>query len=140
MKRQTFTIHITGFIVACFFTVGSSFAEDRFIEPDIAGFCTSLRAVELEGLAQRIRERRTTLQKQRSLLAKQVEKQRFSGLDTLITIVMPGGLLYAAIKRGNQLEGRQQFAQLNQDIHQLSGDLNHFEIAYGKMQIASLAP
>jgi hypothetical protein len=119
-------------------TVTNSFAEERFIVTDAEGYSTSLRMVDVKTLTQRIRTSRSTLQGQRDALAKQVAKQRFSSLDTLITIVMPGGLLYAAIKRGSQLEKRQDLAQLTQDINQLSGDLQSFEIAYGDLQIASL--
>ncbi|MEN8178334.1 MAG: hypothetical protein ABFS39_06885 [Pseudomonadota bacterium] len=131
-------IIVMSFIVACSFTSTNTLAEERFIEQDAEGFCTSLRLVEKIPLTQRIREWRAVLQEQHTALAERIEKLKFSALDTIITVVMPGGLLYAAVKSNNQLERRQDLTLLSEDIEQLSGDLHTLESTPGNLRIAAL--
>ena len=137
MKTTALKSIVISLLVTCSFTTTQSVAGDRFIQQDPAGFCTSLRLVEHETLTQHIRAGRSTLLRQQTALTQHVEKQKFSGMDTLITLVMPGGLLYAAVKHGKQLEKRQELKQLTQDIQQLTGDLLILESTSGKLQIAA---
>ncbi len=137
MKSPAVKSLVMSLFVTCCFAATNGIADDRFIKQDTDGFCTSFRVVENGTLTKRIRAGRSTLQQRQATLAQRVSKQKFSGLDALITIVMPGGLLYAAIKRSNQLVKRQELTQLTQDINQLTGDLLTLESASGKLQIAT---
>jgi len=137
MKTPAIRAFIISILVTCCYATTNSVADDRFIQQDADGFCTSFRLIEHGTLTQRIRAGRSTLQQQQAALAQRVAKQKFSGLDALITIVMPGGLLYAAIKRGHQLEKRQELTQLTQDINQLTGDLLTLESVSGKLQLVA---
>mgnify|MGYP001821125191 FL=1 len=54
-----------------------------------------------------------------------------------ITLVMPGGLLYAAVKRGNQLNERKTLSLVAEEINQLSGDLLTFQSSASSARIAA---
>jgi enhancing lycopene biosynthesis protein 2 len=113
-------------------------ATDRFILQDSQGFCTSLPQVEKITLTHHIREWRTVLLEQQRLLTERVEQLKFTTFDAVVTLVMPGGLLYAAVKQGNHLEKRQNLSLLTEDIAQLSGDLLALETTSDKLQVTTM--
>ena len=113
-------------------------ADERLIKPDADGFCISLRQVEPITLQHHIQVWRSDLEVQRKTLAARIEKLKFNTVDALITIVMPGGLLYATVKRTKQTQRRQNLNLLTQDIEQLTGDLHTLGSIYPETQIAAL--
>ena len=138
MKTLAKKFILMNLVLAFTMTSASVLATDRFVQQDSEGFCTSLPQVENITLTHHIREWRTNLLEQQQRLAERVEQLKFSALDAVITLVMPGGLLYAAVKRGNHLEKRQDLSLLTQDIEQLSGDLLTLEAISANLQIAAL--
>ena len=138
MQAQTIKNLIMSFLITCLFVTTNSIAEDRFLRQDGEGFCISFRNVELDVLVQHIRQDRAFLQQQQKEQADMVEKQKFGVLDTIITIALPGGMMYAAIKTSKHYEQRQKLADLTEEINLLSGDLHIFETTNGKTRIAGL--
>lgn len=106
-----------------FFATDTLAGETRMVLADSQGFCASLPQVDRENLAQRMQQSQGWLAQQQSRLSARVEKLRFGKLDTLITLVMPGGLLYAAIKKGSHRQEQQRLEQVTQDLSQLNADL-----------------
>ncbi len=67
------------------------------------------------------------LKKQRAGYADQVENTKFDVKDALITVIMPGGLLYAAAKQQQHNQAKadllyisNQLSELKSDMHQLA--------------------
>ncbi|MDJ0805559.1 MAG: hypothetical protein QNJ78_01880 [Gammaproteobacteria bacterium] len=124
-------------VLTCTFTSTHTIGDQRYLMQDAEGFCMSLPMVENPTLTQRIRDWQTVLEAQRKILAERIEQLKFNSVDTIITLVMPGGLLYAAVKRSNQLERRENLALLTADLQQLDGDLNAFQ-SFSNLQLAVL--
>ena len=109
------------------FTSNGFAGEDRAMLTDRDGFCASLPQGNRETLTLRIQHNRNQLVWQQSNLSKRVESLKFGKLDTLITLVMPGGLLYAAIRKGTERKEKGQLEQLTQELASLNVDLAMFK-------------
>ncbi|HEC16657.1 MAG TPA: hypothetical protein ENI99_08840 [Sedimenticola sp.] len=62
-----------------------------------SGLIISLPAVSVNGLFEEMGEVRSNLQAHKAELSRMAEARKFNISDGLITVVMPGGFLYAAI-------------------------------------------
>jgi hypothetical protein len=125
-------------ILTSFFTATDVTADNRVISEDNAGFCITLPLIDKQILTKRLSETCAKLRARQSDLRTKVKNQHFGSLDTIITIALPGGLLYAAIKRNFQLQERKQLKLITQEINQLSGDLLTFQSAASNLSIAAL--
>jgi hypothetical protein len=74
-----------------------------------------------------VRSFHADLKARQAQCAEDVEDTRFKTHDTLITIVMPGGLLYAAAKQQRHVQAKQAYAQVSQQLQDLQKDLAHFQ-------------
>ena len=79
-------------------------------ENEKSGLITSLPAVSINRLLEEMGEARSNLQAHKAELFRIAEARKFNINDGLITAVMPGGLLYAAIV---QQRHRQAINKLN---------------------------
>ena len=138
MKVKVLNILVLTAILSGLLTATDALAEERQLLTDRDGFCSSLRLLNKQLLTRHIQESRTRLRQQQADLRAKVKNQRFSGLDTIITIALPGGLLYAAIKHNAQLDERRQLERVTREITQLSGDLLTFQSAASSLQVAAL--
>ena len=138
MRQQHGKRSVFALMLACTIAVTEAPADQRFITQDSEGFCTTLPYLEKEAIARHIQESRLRMNERKLELEKRVKNQRFSVLDVAITLVMPGGLLYAAVKRGSQLKERKTLSLVTQDIKQLSGDLLTFQSADSNLRIAAV--
>lgn len=120
------------------FTASNVIADDQYILEDCDGYVTSLPNVNRETLSHSIDDHRSELRNRQSSLQVKVSNQAFSKLDAAITIVMPGGLLYAAYKTQRHLALKTSLNQVNQDIDQLSADLLNLATLDNKMVVASI--
>jgi hypothetical protein len=131
-------ILLIALILGGIFTTTDTLAEERIIQQDPAGFCISLPQVEPISLTQHIREWRASLEAQQLALEERIERLKFNTMDALITLVMPGGLLYAIVKRSKQVQRRETLSLLTRDIEQLTGDLQTLGSVSVTMQVAAL--
>ncbi|MBA1445216.1 MAG: hypothetical protein M3H12_00495 [Chromatiales bacterium] len=113
-------------------------AEERTLTVDEEGFCTSLRTVDTSALSKQLRNLQQNLKNQQIALQQRVEKGAFGVLDVAITILAPGGLVYAAIKQQTHFQAKNQLAQVSTDVNQLSVDLLNFNEVNGSYQVAAL--
>ena len=138
MRTSANKILLTALILGAVFTTTDTVAKERIIQQDQAGFCISLPQVEPISLTQHIREWRASLKAQQLVLEERIERLKFNAMDTLITLVMPGGVLYAIVKHSKQVQRRQNLNLLTRDIEQLTGDLQTLESVSVTMQVAAL--
>ena len=87
------------------------------------GLIASLPNFEHADLLQRITSLRGKLKHHENLCSERVEAARFSTKDVLITIIMPGGLLYAASRKKELITAQTQLAQTTHRLHELEDDL-----------------
>ncbi|MEN8168552.1 MAG: hypothetical protein ABFR65_13885 [Pseudomonadota bacterium] len=133
LKTLVFTLILTSFFAATGVTAGN-----RVISEDNAGFCITLPLIDKQALTRQLSDTHVKLKAQQADLRVKVNNQHFSNLDAIITVVLPGGLLYAAVKHNFQLQERRQLKLISQEINQFSRDLLTFQSAASGLRIAAL--
>lgn len=112
--------------------------QKRFIHQDSEGFCTSLRDISDVTITHHLQEVQLELQTQMSQLKEQVQKKSFKAIDTLITIVMPGGLVYAKLRHDSFKRSKRALAEVSEELELISGDLVAFQTANGELMVAKV--
>ncbi len=77
----------------------------------------------------RIRRARAHLQERADSLSRYVDENGLGAKDVIITVVMPGGLLYAAYRKAKLHEAQQELVAVNADVNELGRDLLVFQAA-----------
>jgi pyruvate/oxaloacetate carboxyltransferase len=91
------------------------------------GLVANIPAHDASATLQHVQSFHSNLQTRQSQCAENVEETRFKAHDTLITIVMPGGLLYAAAKQQQHEQAKQAYTDVTQQLQELQQDLAHFQ-------------
>jgi hypothetical protein len=83
----------------------------------------ALPDVDRETLVADLEQLRSALIRHKRELAQQVEDRKLNGNDALITAIMPGGLLYAGIRKARYENAKGALAALEADIAEMSADM-----------------
>ena len=86
-------------------------------------FIIQLPDVDREALAEQLRTQRSQLIERKQSLVQSVADRQLDGGDALITIIMPGGLLYAGYKKARYEQAKHELDRVSVDIEEFSGDL-----------------
>jgi hypothetical protein len=103
-----------------------------------AGFFIALPAVDSDQLIERIRTHRASLTHREHELRQYLDAHQLDSKDVLITIIMPGGLLYAAVKKGNLDQAEAELDQITADMDEFSRDLVAMQAMAGDLTVAQL--
>jgi len=79
--------------------------------------------VDRDALVENVRQLRSRLIQRKQELMQLVADQQLDGGDALITIIMPGGLLYASYKKARYESAKNELDRVSEDIEEYSGDL-----------------
>jgi hypothetical protein len=112
--------------------------NDRFLMQDGEGFVTSLPNVSDVTVTQHLLELQQDLQTELTLLKQEVERKSFKAIDTLVTVIMPGGLLYAKLRLDSFKRSEVKFNRISDELAQISGELVAFQADNGEMIIATV--
>ena len=126
-------------IVLLFSALSQQVAADErqmYIQQDSEGFYVSLRDVSDITIAHHLQEMQVEMKTKISQLQTQVKKKSFKVIDTLITIVMPGGLVYAKLRHDSYKRSEQALAEVNKELKLISNDLVAFQSADGELVVA----
>jgi len=93
----------------------SLIAENQFI--------IQLPDVDREELVDQVMTLRSELIQRKQVLLKSVADKKLDGADALITIIMPGGLLYAGYKKVRYEKAKNELDRVSNDIEEFSSDL-----------------
>ena len=102
------------------------------------GLVANIPADDAPAILQHVRTFRSQLESRRARCAEDVESTRFKTHDTLITIVMPGGLLYAVGKQQRHSEAKQEYALVSQQLDDLKLDLARLKASTSEQAFALL--
>ena len=102
------------------------------------GFYIDLPAVKAEQLLERVRDYRASLQHRQGEINQYLDENRFGVKDVLITIILPGGLLYAAIRKGDLEQAKLELAEITLARDELGGDLLAMQALAGELTVAGL--
>ncbi len=93
----------------------SLIAENQFI--------IQLPDVDREELVDQVMTLRSELIQRKQVLLKIVADKKLDGADALVTIIMPGGLLYAGYKKVRYEQAKNELDRVSDDIEEFSSDL-----------------
>jgi hypothetical protein len=116
-------------------------AQDSFVtlevmDPD--GFVLQMPTVDPLILVARVNELRSGLILRKIELIKQVEEARMDTGDVIITVILPGGLLYAGYRKLEFEQAKNNLATVSADINELSSDLSVFQTGTGPVAVVRL--
>ncbi len=103
-----------------------------------AGFYVALPSVDTDQLIERIRAHRASLGHREQAIRDYLEDHQLDGKDMLITVIMPGGLLYAAVRKGNLEQAQAELDQITAVMDELSRDLVAMQAVAGDLTVAQL--
>ena len=87
------------------------------------GFITRLQVVDADTLAEQVQQLRSELIARKQQLVAEVDEKKLDSGDALLTVLMPGGLLYAGYKKAAYERARNDLAEVSEDISEYSRDL-----------------
>ena len=102
------------------------------------GFYTSLPAVNNKQLVGLIRNYQEALTQREQEITQYLDENRLDTADVLITVIMPGGLIYAAVRKANLEEARAELTEITDDMDELSRDLLAMQAGTGELTLAQL--
>jgi hypothetical protein len=111
--------------------------NDRFLIQDSEGFVITLPNVSDITITQHLIELQQDLKIELSLLKDEVQRKSFKAIDTLVSVVMPGGLLYAKLRFDSYKKSERKMNQVNDELTQISGELVAFKADNGEWMIAT---
>ena len=112
----------------------------RILAPvaNAAGFYVALPAVDSTALIERISAHRALLAQRQQEIRRYLEDHQLDARDMLITAIMPGGLFYAAARKGNLEQAETELAELTAVLDELSRDLVAMQAVAGDLSMARL--
>ena len=106
--------------------------------PNAAGFYVTLPVVDSNQLIERISTQRAALAQREQEVRRYLEDHQLDARDMLITIIMPGGLLYAAAGKGNLEQAQVELTEISAVLDELSRDLVAMQAVAGDLSMAQL--
>ena len=79
-------------------------------------------------LAETVSDYKQRLIRKQLELTKLVKRKQFNKKDTLISLVMPGGFIYAGIRLYEQKNSKKMLSMVSNDINELSYDLSFLSV------------
>jgi hypothetical protein len=102
------------------------------------GLVANIPAHDSPEVVQLVQAFRAKLESRQTQCAEEVENTRFKTHDTLISIVMPGGLLYAFNKQQRHDEAKQTYTKVSQQLYDLKEDLARLKASSSQEAFALL--
>jgi hypothetical protein len=102
------------------------------------GFYIDLPAVNSNQLIGLIRAYRASLTQREQEITRYLEENRLDAKDLLISVILPGGLLYAAVRKGYLEQAKVELAEMTEDLDELSRDLLAMQAVAGELTVAQL--
>ena len=113
-------------------------AVDPAATENEGGFYTALPAVNNKQLVGLLRNYQEALTQREQEITRYLDENRLDTADVLITVIMPGGLIYAAVRKANLEEARAELAEITDDMDELSRDLLAMQAGTGELTLAQL--
>ena len=104
------------------FMLQTAHAEQALL-PAMDQLTIQLPDVDRTALIEKIRTLRSQLIQRKQELVQSVADKKMDGGDAFITVIMPGGLLYAGYKKARYEQAQNELASISADIEEFSGDL-----------------
>jgi len=83
------------------------------------------------GVVSRLQDMRMDLADRREVLVQVLAERSVGPADVLVAVVMPGGLVYAAYRMGQEAEAKSRLGQMEEALSSLNGELEQFAAVTG---------
>ena len=103
-------------------------------------FFIQLPDVDRDALLERVTTLRSQLIQRKQTLLQIIADNTLDSGDTLLTVILPGGLLYAGYKKASLEQAKSELASINADIEEFSADLITLQPGASAVAIARLQP
>lgn len=114
-----------------------SYQSDLLVISQGNGLVITLPVQTTDEVLRRVQGFSTELNSQKIQCAEDVENTRFKTKDAIITAIMPGGLLYAAIKKQRHTEAKDELNTVTAQLNGLESDLYFLKVNSAKAVLAS---
>ena len=101
-------------------------------------FLIQLPDVDHEALVEQLMTLRSQLIQHKQALLQVIKDNTLDSSDTLITIIVPGGLLYAGYKKASCEQAKDKLASVNASIEEFSADLLAMQTGAPPVAVAQL--
>ncbi len=137
MKRTIHNPLIQAILLFAFLLPGVHAADnERFLVADNEGFVTTLPNVSDITVSQHLIELQQDLETEIGLLKEEVKRKSFKAIDTLVTVIMPGGLIYAKLRHDSYKRSERKLLSTSDRLDEISGELVAFQAENGEFLIA----
>ena len=139
MTNTTNSLFVSIALFCSAFMLETAHAEQALLPVNASDqFITQLPDVDREVLVERLEKLRAQLIQRKQTLVHIVADKKLDGSDAIITVLMPGGLLYAGYKQVRYEQAMNELAHVNADIREYSGDLLAMQSRSGSLIVAQL--
>ena len=112
--------------------------NERFLLSDSEGFVTTLPNVSTVTVTQHLIEMQQDLASTVDLLKQEVKRKSFKTFDTLVTVVMPGGLIYAKLRHDSHKRSQHRLLSATEKLENISDELFAFQTERDDFLIATI--
>lgn len=99
----------------------TTWTANRSLEATDNGLIYSLPIVNQQQLASEIRVLHRQLKQRREVLSNMIEENSFTAADALIVAALPGGFLYAAVKKQRTQQAERELDSVTSQLDGLAG-------------------
>jgi hypothetical protein len=100
------------------------------------GFTVTVPVIDNDALVDEIVAQKIELTQDEKLLSLEMEQKRFKRKDTVLAALLPGGMLYAAIKKNAHSQAVQDHERVSSRLKEITTDLAAFTAIAGPVELA----
>lgn len=105
---------------------------------DTDGFVVEVPAIDPQLLAEQLEDLRAELLLRRAELVTEVNDLKLDGTDAIITVLLPGGLIYAGYRKHEYEMARHDLVEVNAELDELARDLTNFDTTLGAVAVRTV--
>jgi hypothetical protein len=102
------------------------------------GLYIDLPSVDYNHLIEDIRRSQAYSMRQEQQIIKYLDENQLDTKDALLAAIMPGGLLYAAVRKSNLEQAKSKLAEITEVVDELSYDLLAMQSMVNTLTVAQL--
>jgi len=105
---------------------------------DADGFVVEIPAIDPQLLAEQLKDLQAELLLRRAELVSAVKDLALDGTDAIISVLLPGGLIYAGYRKHEYEMARHDLVEVNVEIEELARDLSNFDVMLGVVAVRTV--
>lgn len=105
---------------------------------DADGFVVEIPAIDPQLLAEQLNDLRAELLLRRAELVTEVNDLKLDGTDAILTVLLPGGLIYAGYRKHEYEMARNDLVEVNAELDELTRDLSNFNSMLGVVAVRTV--